>query len=185
VPFAPLAVGVLERPEDPRRCVLWRVPAVNNQFAFAALVRVWPADMDTPAQAGPLAADYCHPLPLQVDTGSLVRTEAGDYNNDGFNEGRGYYVLQLDNNVARVRISGRDHLRFSPVFKLVDTANRDVWVYANGRQLKNLQRNRDGDVLFEVSGVIADEVLIEVTSLLRESAGPPGPPAPKVETKGK
>ena len=60
----------------------------------------------------------------------------------------------------------------SSTFKLVEAAHRDVWIYVDGRELKDLYRDRNGDVLFVVPGAISDEVLVEVTSSLRESTGP-------------
>jgi len=172
VPSRALAIQTVQAPRDPRLSVLWRLPLSGDQFAFSCLMRVWPPDLDGPEQAGPVAIDYCHPLPITLDAGQLVRTDEGDYNNDGFSEARGYYVLQLDGNVAKVRLKGRDHLRFSPLFKLVDVVSRDVWVYVDGRELKELHRDRAGDVLFAVPGVVSDEVLIEVTSAVREPTKP-------------
>ena len=92
--------------------------------------------------------------------------------NDGFSESRGHYVLQLDGQVAKVRIDGSDRPRFSPVFKLVDVADRDVWVYMDGRQIKDIYRDDDGNLLFAVPGVVGREVLIEVTSRVRERTLP-------------
>ncbi len=135
---------------------------------MAALMRVWPADIDSPAQAAPMAADYLHPLPLLVDAGSLARTDPGDLDRDGFSEGRGYYTLQLDGKIAKVRVSGRRYLRFSPVFRVAAVSNRDVWVYLNGRQIETW-RDREGDILFEVRGMISNETLIEVISQVRET----------------
>src|SRR5690606_28939795 len=135
----------------------------GDAFTFASLVRVWPADLDGEAQAAPMAHDYQQPLPIAIDAGQLVRTDPGDFDHDGFSEGRGYCVIQLDGSIARIRIDGRRHLRFSPVFKLVDVATRDVWVYLDGRELKALERDADGNVLFEVPGIISREALLEVT----------------------
>ena len=168
VPFTPLPVQVLENPNDSRLCVLCRLPTRGDRFTFSAMIRVWPPDIDSPAQAGPLAADYCHPLPIAVDAGRLVRTDLGDFDNDGFSEARGYYVLQLDGNIARVRIDGRRNMRFSPAFRLVDVADRDVWVYVDGREIRDLHRDQDGYVLFEVPGAISRAALLEVTSRPRE-----------------
>ncbi len=169
VPARPLVVRAPQAPRDPRLSVLWRLPSNGDQFTFSCLMRVWPPDLDSPEQAGPVASDYCHPLPITLDAGQLVRTDEGDDNKDGFSEGHGYYVVQLDGNVAKVRLKGKEHLRFSPLFKLADTSSRDVWVYIDGRELKELHRDQSGDVLFAIPGVVSDEVLVEVTSTLREA----------------
>lgn len=167
VPYGAVSGQTLNRPDDPRLCVLWRLPPSDEQFRFAGLMRVWPTDIDAATQAVPMAADYRQPLPLLVDAGSLNRAEPGDFDTDGFSEGRGYFVMQLDGNVAKARISGRRYLRFSPLFKLVGVAERDVWVYVDGRQVETY-RDAKGNVLFEVKGMIAGEALVEVTSRAKE-----------------
>jgi len=168
VPYGAVTGQALHRPDDPRMCVLWRLPPGEERFHFAGLMRVWPTDIDTPAQAVPMAADYRQPMPLLVDAGSLSRSEPGDFDHDGFSEGRGYFALQLDGNVAKARISGRRYLRFSPLFKLVNVAARDVWVYVDGRQV-DTYRDAKGDAFFQVKGVISEEALVEVTSRVKES----------------
>jgi hypothetical protein len=77
-------------------------------------------------------------------------------------------VLQLDGNVAKVRLHAMPRPRFAPTFRLVDVAMRDVWVYVNGRELTDLQRTDDGDLFWTVPDVISGEMLIEVASRLRE-----------------
>jgi len=105
-----------------------------------------------------------------LDTGQLVRTDPGDFDNDGFSEARGHFTLQLEENIAKVRIDGRNFMRFSPVFKLVEVAQRDVWIYLDGRLIRDVHRDRDGNVLFELPEVISGEALLEITSLAREES---------------
>lgn len=167
VPFGLMAGQALQRPEDPRLCVLWRKPPEGERYQFATMLRVWPTDIDSAAQAAPMAADYRQPGPLLVDAGSLNVAGPGDFDGDGFSEGRGFFALQLDGSVVKARVSGRRYLRFSPLFKLVNVADRDVWVYVDGRQVETY-RDSKGDVFFEVKGVISEEALVEVTSRVRE-----------------
>ncbi|HOA74564.1 MAG TPA: hypothetical protein PL151_09760 [Phycisphaerae bacterium] len=172
IPSKPLILQALENPEQSRVCALYRLPLEGDSFLFAGQMRVWPPDIDGPAQAGPMALAYARPLPIKVDVGQLVRTDAGDFDGDGYSEARGYYVLQLDGRVAKVRLDGREHLRFSPAFKLVDVADHDVWVYVDGRQIKQTPRDQNGNLLFEIPGVISREVLIEVIASRRtDTAG--------------
>ena len=174
VPYQPCPASIMDQPEQSRIGVLFEVPADDGRFDFRAMVRVWPADVDSPVQADPLADDYLRPWPIEVDAGSLVRTDDGDVDNDGFSEARGTYVLQLSENVGRLRIDGRSRLRFSPVFKVVDVADRDVWVYADGRQIRDAQRTVENDLLFVLPGAITGETLIEL--IARAKDGPAGPP---------
>lgn len=167
VPAVPAAGRPMVDPAGARVNVVYRAPVQSDQFLFNAMLRVWPSDIDNATQAGPMARAYQQPLPVAVDTGSLLRTDAGDFDGDGYSEARGYYVLKLDGRIAKLRLDGRHHLRFSPAFKLVDVIDRDVWVYVDGRQIKNLQRDQNGNILFEVPGVISREILIEITSSKR------------------
>ena len=167
-PFAPTTVRVLENPQDPRLCILWNLPIISDGFVFSAMIRVWPTDIDSPTKADPLTGDYHATKSIIVDTGHLVRTDPGDFDNDGFSESRGYYVLQLDGSLAKVRIDGRRHPRYSPVFKLVDVADRDVWVYLDGRLIKEIHRDRDGNILLELPETISGTALLEITSMSRE-----------------
>jgi hypothetical protein len=172
IPSRPLMVQALENPEEARVCVLYQVPVEAEEFRFTGQLRVWPNDVDSPALAAPMALAYTRPLPIAVDTGQLVKTDAGDLDRDGYSEARGYYVLQLDGRVAKLRLDGREHLRFSPVFKLVEVSDQDVWVYVNGRQIKDTQRDQNGNLLFEIPGVISREMLIEITATKRQSPTP-------------
>jgi hypothetical protein len=149
---------------DARTCGTWVMSTEEQRFVFATMIRIWPPDLDSPELAAPMVADYRHPLPLQIDVGQLVRTDPGDFDNDGFSEGRGYYVLQLDGAIAKIRIDGHRKLRFSPLFKLVDVAHRDVWIYADGRQIRDAVHDEDGNLIFAVPGVISRETLLEITS---------------------
>lgn len=170
VPAQALACRALDGPGAARLGAVWTLPDAADVFSFAGMIRVWPADIDSPEHASPMAADYRHPVPLGVDAGRLVLTDPGDVNNDGFSEMRGYYVLQLDGSIAKVRIDGRQRIRFSPVFKVVDVSDRDVWVYLDGRQIRHIERDADGNVLFELPGVLTREALLEITSRAKEPA---------------
>jgi hypothetical protein len=167
IPSKPLTLQALENPEQSRVCVLYRLPLEADTFLFTGQMRVWPPDIDGPAQASPMALAYTRALPIKVDIGRLVQTDAGDFDGDGYSEARGYYVLQLDGRVAKIRLDGREHLRFSPAFKLVDVTDHDVWVYVDGRQIKQTPRDQNGNLLFEIPGVISREVLIEITATKR------------------
>ncbi|NLX13948.1 MAG: hypothetical protein GXY44_09900 [Phycisphaerales bacterium] len=169
VPYALHAVRGLKNPQDPRRCTLWTLPIVNDYFLFSAMFRVWPDHLDGRSVADATAADYCQPLPLTVMTGALVRNDPGDFDNDGFSEARGYYVLQLDNHWARVRIERRPPSLFNPAFKVVQVYDREVSVYVNGRPITDLYRNAEGDVIFALPTVPANELLLEVNARPRDA----------------
>jgi len=173
VPFSTMPIRSLANPQDSRICVLAIPKLTDDTFAFAAMIRVWPNNMDSPLQAAPMATDYCQPLPIKIDVGRLVRTDPGDLDNDGFSETQGCYVLQLEGTTGRIRLDGRKRLRFSPIFKLVDVADRNVWVYFDGKLIRNVYRDpTEGFMLIEVPGIISTESLIEITSRKRVLLGP-------------
>lgn len=164
VPATPLPARSVDNASESRLGVLWELPGPSATFSFAAMMRVWPTDLDSPAQADPMGKDYQNPLPIGLEVGRLVRTDPGDFDSDGFSEGRGYYALQLDGSTARVRIPGQNRLRFSPVFKIADLGNRDLWAYIDGRQIKEIDRDADGNAFFMISDVVSRDSLLEITS---------------------
>ncbi len=170
VPDRALPARNLDQP-DRRIGVAYGLPAGPEPLRIAGMLQFWPDDVDGPSQAAPAAASYVNPMPLGLDVGRLVRTDPGDLNNDGYSEGGGYYALQLDGRIAKLRIDGRRQMRFSPAFKLLDVAGKEVWAYADGRQIRSLYRDQDNNVFFQVPGVINREVLVEINS----SAGAPKP----------
>lgn len=172
VPYALHAVRSLENPRDPRLCTMWTLPIVDDYFLFSAMLRVWPEHLDGRSAADATAADYCQPLPITVTTGALIRNDYGDFDNDGFSEARGYYVLQLDNHWARVRIERRPPSLFNPAFKIVQVHDQEVSVYVNGRPVIDLYRNAEGDVIFALPPVPANEILLEVNARPRNAGNP-------------
>lgn len=164
VPYGLHAIRSLRNPTDPRFCVLWSLPVVDDCFLFSAMFRVWPSQFDGRATADATASDYCEPLPVTVITGALVRNDRGDFDNDGFSEARGYYVLQLDNDWARVRIDRRPPSLFNPAFKIVQVHDREVHAYVNGRPITDLYRNDEDDVVFALPTVPSNQVLLEVNA---------------------
>jgi hypothetical protein len=169
VPFIPQEGRGLSSPSDPRQCCLWPMSVARGSFATAFMVRVWPGDIDTVQQAEAMARDYITPLPVGLTVGELVRTDIGDFDNDGFNESRGCYVLQLAGDVGRMEIDGRRQVRFGPVLKIVGVAGRDVWVYLDGRLLEEMYRDADQDLIVRLPDIAGRKALVEIFA--REHAG--------------
>ncbi len=167
-PASPLPARGIENAQESRAGVLWVLGSVQDTFGFAAMLRVWPTDIDSAAQADPMSDDYQHPLPIGLEVGQLARTDPGDLNADGFSESAGCYLIQLDGSIARIRIPGQSRLRFSPVFKVIDVAGRDVWAYLDGRQIKEVLRDVDGNAMFMLPDILTRESLLEITSRARD-----------------
>jgi len=166
---APKVKGV-RHGRDPRLGSLFFGGDVEPVTVWAALLNVWPPDVDGPAQAEAILLDYMNPLPLTVTAGRLVRTDAGDFDNDGYNESRGHYTLEPDGAVLKLRLDGTRRMRFAPAFKVVDTSDADVWAYVDGLEIRPVARDAEGQAVFQVPDVIDRETLIEVTARKRAAA---------------
>ncbi|MFQ6049307.1 MAG: hypothetical protein ACE5K7_08085, partial [Phycisphaerae bacterium] len=101
------------------------------------------------------------PAEPQVRVGALVRNDPGDFNNDGFNESRGYYSIALDGGLARFSFNRPGQLRFYPTFKLYNSAGRQCWVYVDGRLIQRTWRDRQGRLLFQIDRIIDKPITVE------------------------
>ncbi len=187
VPDAP-ALVLLARPQPGRADLLWtwpepsalplrrdfasqderRIATVVGDVPAAAevrtvhLLRVWPADLDGAVEAASLAADYARPARVRVLAGRLVPDAAGDRDGDGFNEGEGLFELELADNVLRFTYDPGKLVRFEPRFRVHGTAGRACWVYARGRPVEPLRRDRGDRLLFELPRTSGGLITVEV-----------------------
>ena len=168
-------------PDDPRvGSVFYGGQHDGPVRRWVLMMTVWPADLDSLDVAAKLAADYCMPAVIRMHVGQMVATDPGDDDNDGFNESEGCYVMALDPEakIARFTLPGRS-LRFQPQFKLLDTADRLCWVYADGkpvyqdaRTVDPTRRDRDGNVLFSLDRIVDRPVTVEINTAPAPTARP-------------
>jgi len=144
--------------------------AVVGNLEPADLIQVaqtlwlWPHDLDGAPEATALAGDYQHPARLAVSVGALRRDAAGDLNGDGFNESEGCYELRLEGNLLRFNFQPGSWMRDRPVFRVADTRQRRCWVYADGRIVRSVGRDADGNLMFLLPQVITEPVDVEVVT---------------------
>lgn len=171
------ATAPLARPirhgQEPRLGALFYGGPAESVTAWAAMLTVWPHDIDGPRQAEEMALDYANPTPIAIDAGRLVRTDTGDIDNDGFNESRGHYTLEPDGNKIKVRLDGDRRMRFGPAFKIVDVADKNVWVYVDGMIIQPVARDDEGNAIFQVPRVLDKETLVEVTTRAKNADAVP------------
>ncbi len=149
--------------DNPSLCSLFRGGPTDRAIQrWAMMITVWPPDLDSAETAKLLAMDYCNPAEVRVAVGKLVRTDDGDLNNDGFNESEGCYVLSPDGDRLRATFGPGNLLRFSPVFKVLGTAEKQAWIYSDGRIVAPAWRDADGQLTFRLRGIIDGQRLIEV-----------------------
>jgi len=135
-----------------------------DPFRWAMMLSVWPGDLDNLTEAALIAADYCMPAQLDVESGRLVRDEPGDQSNDGFCETGGYYTLAMENGLTRFHIDGRRQLRFYPTFKLAGSVGTPCWAYADGRLLRRIWRNSDDVAFVQIDKIVDAPMTIEVVA---------------------
>lgn len=137
---------------------------------WAVMLQIWPTDLDSRLAVDAIAADYGHPGAPHVEWGQAILTDAGDLDNDGYNESEGLFVVGLRDNTLRLTLNPEGELRFEPTLKIVDTANRDVSVYADGRIVRDTTRDADGNVVVRIADTISRPVLVEAHGRPRSGA---------------
>ena len=126
------------------------------------------ADEAMVAQAPDRAADYASPARLRVDLGSAAAPGGQLYD-----AGEGCYVIAPQDGQVRLMLDGRERPRFSPAFKVLNAGASEAWVYVNSVILDDVSQDADGNLVFQLAGVLQDETLIEVLSRRnRNGVGP-------------
>lgn len=148
--------------DDRRLAVIAGDTAARPVVTTAHLLRIWPPDIDGVPEAASFAADYRAPATIRTTTGALVTGAPGDLDGDGFNESEGAYELAPAGGVLRFDFVPGGQLRFDPVFRVRDTAGQRCWVYARGRQVKDVGRDASDNLLFHLARVASAPVAIEV-----------------------
>lgn len=134
----------------------------EERVAAAVLLRFWPPDADGPEYGSAVAGDYARPPKVVVEMGELVRTDAGDFNNDGYNESEGCFVLRPEDGRVRMRVDSGTMARFGLRLKIVDSTHRRMWCYANGAVVETHAPTANGAHLFVIDRPYSEIVLIEV-----------------------
>lgn len=155
-------IDALRSVDDPRvGIMLGGLTLARPRHRAAYLMVIWPGDLDSEPTAASVAADYCRPATLDVDCGRAILTDPGDLNNDGYNESEGAFVLAPQDNLLRFTCDPRGQLRFAPTIKIVEAAGKDVWIYADGRIVRDVARTADGNLIARIAPTIDEPVLVE------------------------
>jgi len=158
---------------DGRRAavIVGDLPAAPK-LTVAQMLRIWPTDIDGAPEALSLVADYRHPAQLHVSAGRVVADVPGDLDGDGYNEAEGCYELAPAGGALRFEFAPGALVRFDPVFRVHETAGRRCWVYARGRPVESIGRDRVGNLLFYISHALATPLAIEVHVAAEAAAAP-------------
>jgi hypothetical protein len=109
---------------------------------------------DTP-DAADVLANHEHPARVIVtgDAGQLVRHEAGDANNDGYNELAGHYTVQAQGARLELRIEPAGRL-VRPLVLVRGLGPGSVLATLDGQLVERVVRLDDGAVLVELPGAL-------------------------------
>ncbi|MCH7807607.1 MAG: hypothetical protein IIB60_00155 [Planctomycetes bacterium] len=108
------------------------------------------------------AGDYWQPGALELELGSPVTAGAPDLTPQGFDRASGCHVIAPDRGRVRFVIDGREHPRFSPAFKIIDSEGLDAWVYVNHLIFHPIAHDVDGNLIFQLPDVVTDRTTVEV-----------------------
>jgi len=107
-------------------------------------------------------ADYDKPVAPRIEIGSLVASTEPYGGKDGFDPSTGCHVIAPDGDLVRFVVDGRRQPRFSPVFRVVDTADREAWVYVDHLVYDRVARDARGNLVFQLPGTVRDSTMVEV-----------------------
>lgn len=134
-------------------------------------VRRWTAQLllaasdivsDDEAEARALA--FSDPPSPRVDVGRLATEADGPWHptTTGFDQATGSYVIVPDGRQARFMVGGSNQPFFSPTFTIVDSQNRNAWVYVDHIIHDRVERDTEGNLVFQLPGIVSKPRRIEV-----------------------
>lgn len=91
-------------------------------------------------------------------TAPLVKPSAAR----GFDPATGCFRVAPYRGRIRLVIDGAKRPRFSPAFQIMDSENREAWVYVNDRIFDRTARDAQGNLIFQLPGTIRERTLVEV-----------------------
>jgi hypothetical protein len=108
------------------------------------------------------AEQYFKPPHHGIEIGELASPSAGLSSQNGFDHVSGCFHLEPDERRVRVVVDGRQSPHFSPAFTIQNSAGHRAWVYVDDRLLEAVARDEDGNVIFQVPGVVTGRTTVEV-----------------------
>lgn len=177
-------------PSEPNTRIVEHADAVRRRTSFVALddaahckVRKWVCAIVLAAAGGTddaevllRATDYTTPGPLRIEIGRPPAAGDAVLRRDGFNPAGGTFVIATEQNRARFTLDGRERPSYSPAFEVVGGRGAHSWVYVDNLIFEPVWRPMNGQLVFQLPGIIRKPVMIETlfrhegVSILR---GPP------------
>jgi hypothetical protein len=113
------------------------------------------------------ALDYGQPVPLDLDIGVAPGEEAGPKVAE-FDPATGCHTLSPERGQVRFKLSRGPGRRFSPVFRILQVAGCDAWVYVNHVIFDKVAHDVDGNLIFQIPDIPETGAIVEV--ILRSRA---------------
>jgi len=108
------------------------------------------------------ALDYAQPGAPRMEVGTLAALPDTHSDAPGFDPLSGCHVIVPDGRYARFVVDGRRQRRYSPAFQILNAAGPEATVYVDQLIFERVARDRAGNLVFQLPGVITGEVLVEV-----------------------
>lgn len=140
--------------------LLWsRGPNTSASDRWRGQLFLTPSSTLDEFQAAARALDYIQPGSVRTEIGQPMRQAL--LRGDGFDPGTGCFHVTTDGNRARLVIEGKKRAVFSPTFQVEGGGKEEAWVYVNSLLHKPVVRGPQGDVLFQIPGCIAKQIVVE------------------------
>ena len=108
------------------------------------------------------AAAFADPVPLAISVGSIADEEQRTGLLHGLDQTDGCYVLSPEHGQLRFTIDGRDRPVPAPAFTILDSQDRQAWVYVDHMIHDALARDAQGNLLFQIPHTIKKHSTVEV-----------------------
>lgn len=174
--FIPLhATDIIEQIDSTRESVSFvavDVPGLKNIKRWISQLCLTTSSELSKELAVMRATAFQHPPMPELEFGSFVPTESiagSGMTVHGFNPATGCYVIKPENGMVRFVLDHKQQW-FTPTFKIPDPHNRKVSVYINHMIYKNIARDRDGNLIFQLLEPLQKRTLVDV--LFRPAISP-------------
>lgn len=156
---------------ETRQLALIAVDEKQGATQWAAHLFLASAEADWEQELAHRATDYISPPPFEFLIGG--RGERAESSMRPFAFDQGCYQIVPDSGRLRLRLSGRAHPMFSPAFCVEGSAGRRGWVYLKNLIHQPMGTTAEGDLVFQLPGIVRENQLVEVVLEASPRALPP------------
>lgn len=105
-----------------------------------------------------------HPAAVKVpeDLGRVIRNSPGDFNNDGYNESRGCYMISSNGSRLQIELSPQAAPVCNPILEISGLPDGKLRVNMEGQLIESVHRLDDGRVLLSIPLTIARDASISM-----------------------